>query len=117
MTTNKEIVEKAKQEVFAICKGKQWRMCIPVQPDDSDIVIMDGFHALEADLARLRGERAEDHAAIREVVEKGQKLIEMDHVNDDGNVTAEWNEAYLQWSEALEKHAPAIRRATGERHD
>lgn len=33
------MIEAAHDEVSAICKGKQWRMCIPVHPTDSDAVI------------------------------------------------------------------------------
>lgn len=35
----KKAIEVAQAEVSAISKGKQWRMCIPPQTDDSDIVI------------------------------------------------------------------------------
>jgi len=33
-------LEAAQQEVFALCKGKRWRMTIPVQDDDSDRTLM-----------------------------------------------------------------------------
>lgn len=47
----------AKAEVIAICKGKQWRMCIPVEQTDSDICItnsLDDIDALVAEVRRLQ---------------------------------------------------------------
>lgn len=47
-----ELIERAKQEVFAICKGRhggghEWRMSIPVNEErDSDVIIMAGLNAL-----------------------------------------------------------------------
>lgn len=35
----RKIIEDAQDEVSAICKGKQWRMCIPYQRNDSDALI------------------------------------------------------------------------------
>lgn len=34
-----KLCDEAHDEVSAICKGKQWRMCIPVHPTDSDALI------------------------------------------------------------------------------
>ena len=43
MTLNlKLLCEKAKAEVLRVCEHG-WRMCVPVQPDDSDIVLMDAL--------------------------------------------------------------------------
>jgi len=35
----RELFAAAHAEVSAVCKGKEWRMCIPVRKDDSDILI------------------------------------------------------------------------------
>ncbi len=32
-------LEAAHEEVSAICRGKDWRMCIPARQDDSDLLI------------------------------------------------------------------------------
>ena len=50
-------VNAARAEWRALCSGKKWRMCIPVQPDDSDIVIdavLRGVTDLLAEVERLR---------------------------------------------------------------
>lgn len=49
----KELCEKARQEVYEVCKGKSWTMCIPVRNDDSDVVICNGLDANERLLAAL----------------------------------------------------------------
>jgi hypothetical protein len=38
-------IEAAHKELSALCHGKQFRMCIPVQPDDTDRVIGEGLRA------------------------------------------------------------------------
>lgn len=38
-------LQDAHDELSRLCKGKQFRMSIPVQHDDSDIVIGDGLRA------------------------------------------------------------------------
>jgi len=41
-----ELIEKARKEVSAICKGKKFLMSIPARPnEDSDIIICDGLRA------------------------------------------------------------------------
>ncbi|HZM27390.1 MAG TPA: hypothetical protein VFB89_08530 [Gemmatimonadales bacterium] len=60
-------VEKAKQEVFALCKGKQWRMCIPAQLDDSDVVIMSALAALETENAELTDREARLGLRVRDL--------------------------------------------------
>lgn len=42
------------REFSALCAGKKWRMCIPVQPDDSDVVIGKVFALLPRALAQLQ---------------------------------------------------------------
>lgn len=37
------------QHIFDLCKGRRdWRMCIPPDPDDSDIVLGAALHDLDA---------------------------------------------------------------------
>ena len=58
-----EVIERAKQEVFAICKGRhhgghEWRMSIPVNEErDSDRIIMAGLNAAN-DLLAAEVQRA-----------------------------------------------------------
>jgi len=41
-------IEKAYTEIFALCKGKKWRMSIPVNEEkDSDCIIIDGIKSVE----------------------------------------------------------------------
>jgi hypothetical protein len=37
--TDDELVAKASKIISDMCHGDKWRMCIPVQPDDSDVVL------------------------------------------------------------------------------
>lgn len=41
------VVERAYQEVFALCKGKRWTMHVPVEETDSDMVITAGLAVAE----------------------------------------------------------------------
>lgn len=53
----RERADKALQEVFALCKGKHWRMCIPVQTDDSDRLLatsLDDIPRLLDEVERLK---------------------------------------------------------------
>jgi hypothetical protein len=36
-------LKRAEEVVFGLCQGNKWRMSIPVQPDDTDIVIADAL--------------------------------------------------------------------------
>jgi hypothetical protein len=49
-----ELVERAHNEIDALCNGKRWRMCIPVQGDDSDIILGEALRAQEKEILRLR---------------------------------------------------------------
>lgn len=51
-------VEQARQAVDTMCQWRRWTMCIPVQDEDSDIVIVDVFNqcALLVELLRSRTE-------------------------------------------------------------
>ena len=45
-------IEKAMDEVSALCNGRKWRMCIPARPnEDSDLVIADALSKAKAMLA------------------------------------------------------------------
>lgn len=60
----------ASEEVKALCDGKRWRMCIPVQSTDSDVVITSSLkdipvllaviNAMRHDLATTHGLHAMD---------------------------------------------------------
>ncbi len=56
-------IEKAMDEVSALCNGKKWRMCIPAERDsDSDLVIDDALHAAkDALLASSQGQGDGSH--------------------------------------------------------
>jgi hypothetical protein len=49
-----EMLEQAAAEVSALCHGKRWRMCVPVDSDDSDIVIGDALRHARAFIAAHR---------------------------------------------------------------
>lgn len=56
-----ERYEKAAAEVGELCKGKRWQMSVPVQDDDSDIVISNALcliPTLMTEIERLRTELA-----------------------------------------------------------
>lgn len=40
--------DAANAELQRLCEGKRFRMSIPVQPDDSDVVLWDALQALKA---------------------------------------------------------------------
>ena len=50
----------ARKEVSALCNGKSWRMCVPVEDADSDMVLckaIDHVRALAAEVSRLLAEQ------------------------------------------------------------
>ena len=49
----------ADNELRRLCGGKRFRMCIPVQPDDSDLVIGRALNAIPVLLRRIRELEAE----------------------------------------------------------
>lgn len=52
-------IKRAREEVSRICQNpRQWRMCIPVQPDDTDIVLSAALRDAEASLDELEQLRA-----------------------------------------------------------
>lgn len=42
-----ELVEKAKQTVSDLCKGGKMKMCVPVQVDDSDMILSEVIRRVE----------------------------------------------------------------------
>ena len=61
-------LEAAQQEVFALCKGKQWRMTIPVQADDSDRCIMAALGDIRDLLALAEAVKAIDWNYVLKMV-------------------------------------------------
>jgi hypothetical protein len=57
----KERKEVARKEVAALCHGKDWRMCIPRQSDDSDMVIGDALDDIDALIAEVEKLRRDSH--------------------------------------------------------
>jgi hypothetical protein len=57
-------IERAWQEVFALCKGREWTMHIPLEETDSDMVISAGLKKAES----LMAENAKLREAAREMV-------------------------------------------------
>jgi len=72
-------LEAAQQEVFALCKGKHWRMTVPVQDDDSDRTLM-------ASLGDLR-----DLLAVCEAAKVFLESCEQDEIGD-GTLRGWWSE-------------------------
>lgn len=58
------LIEAAHAEVSALCKGKQWRMCIPVHPADSDAVIGGALRKMEKLLAVVEASEERISGAI-----------------------------------------------------
>jgi hypothetical protein len=53
------LAEKARRVISDMCKGDRWRMCIPVQPDDSDVILgtlVKRFNELRASLSAAPSE-------------------------------------------------------------
>jgi hypothetical protein len=48
-----ELVERAHNEIDALCNGKRWQMCIPVQADDSDIILGETLRAQDEVIMQL----------------------------------------------------------------
>jgi hypothetical protein len=55
---SREAIEKARDEVSALCNGKRWTMCIPAREGkDSDLIISAALHKADEALALLDAER------------------------------------------------------------
>ena len=75
MTAEKFLVEcearlkLAEAELYAICTGKEWRMCIPIQPDDSDMVIRASQRDIERliEIARVMQKAIEEISPVFEI--------------------------------------------------
>jgi hypothetical protein len=77
-------IEKAHDELSKLCKGKQIRMCIPVQPDDTDMVIGDGLRAgREAlkEIEQLRAENVRLRDALKPFADIGDSFDPADEPN------------------------------------
>ncbi len=59
------MIELARKEVSALCDGKKFRMCIPVEHDDSDVTIADALCVSEQQISTLTQELAEARAALK----------------------------------------------------
>lgn len=60
-------VEAAQRELAGLCNRKPFRMCIPVQPGDSDIVIGNGISAAYKALAEVERLQEETCKAVEEL--------------------------------------------------
>lgn len=80
------IVRAAKEEVFRLCAGRgrtwgdnkpgrDWTMCIPPQPDDSDTIIIAGLAAALTFAERLR---SSEESRVKAEGERDEALREMD---------------------------------------
>lgn len=50
----RKLAESAREWIVDIAAGRrEWRMCIPVQPDDTDVVLMGLYKAYMAALDRI----------------------------------------------------------------
>lgn len=81
-------IEKAQDELAVLCKGKTFRMCIPVQPDDSDILIGVGLRAgLEAieELKKAEAKIELLRAGFRHQVNALETLQEMTGSHNEKN--------------------------------
>lgn len=81
-------VEAARLEVYALCGGpyrdggKAWRMCIPAQPTDSDVVICAALDAVDCaldDLEAAQQRIVELEAALREIETIDNGLVNAEH--------------------------------------
>jgi len=108
MSASNPILEKAFQEVFAICHGKRWQMCIPVQEDsDSDTVIIAGLKIGE-EAEALRAELAQARAGLPQAsgipcVNCGGQVVEFTVPSDIWNAVVrlggpEHDREYLCWN-------------------
>lgn len=68
--------EAAREEIFRLCKGtRNWTMCIPVQPDDSDIVFVNALDDTSAALSVIE--------AMAEALKTIQGIAEENHEGGD----------------------------------
>jgi hypothetical protein len=92
-------IEKAWDELNALCQGKKFRMCIPVQPDDTDRVIGEGLRAgmdaleeikhLRVGFAKLTADNKQLAEALRQV------RIENHRECEDGWYSCQKHEGYF----------------------
>jgi uncharacterized protein with PIN domain len=76
----KERLTKARAELSALCHGKQFRMCIPLQDDDSDQLIGAALRdsmKLIAEVDRLREENERLRDALRGIVVEEYSILDL----------------------------------------
>jgi hypothetical protein len=62
-------ISAAFEKIYALCRGEQWRMSVPVQDTDTDIVIMRGFDQALDEIARLQKRNDTLEAIVKEVAD------------------------------------------------
>jgi len=95
--------DAASAELQRLCEGKRFRMSIPVQPDDSDVILGDALQALKAlteghDLVP-RDDSADLTTAYMVGFEKGK-----DAARDDTAELVAALEAWLAWAAKNQAH-------------
>lgn len=77
----RDAIERAFQEVFALCRGKRWTMHIPLEETDSDRVIVEGLKAGESAVLCYDAARAEldalKEAAVAVEVRDGSAFLNL----------------------------------------
>jgi hypothetical protein len=54
------LIDAAQEELSALCKGKKFRMTIPVEHDDSDMVIGDALRHAQAFVRAVKANRGQN---------------------------------------------------------
>ncbi len=73
--TGKELIEAARKELFAVCRGKPFDMRVPAEQTDTDLVIARGLTAGMKAIEELDTLRAEVKRLMTEL-EKQQLRVE-----------------------------------------
>lgn len=84
-----DLVVKANDEIRALCLGplqkggRRWTMCVPVQPDDSDIILAAAIRRLQEDRRRDQDrEMARGEADVAEIRRLKQEVYEAERERD-----------------------------------
>jgi hypothetical protein len=91
-------LKSAREMVSAICQNpRQWRMCIPVQPDDTDIVLSAALTDAKASLSELEQLRAKWNAIPWDALSTALKysLVEECYATPGAHIDVEIAEAWL----------------------
>ncbi len=98
----RERIEKAHQEINRLCHAGKWRMCIPVQDDDSDRLLA----ASLADIPKL----LDDRERLLHMLEHAWGIVaNVDHGVWETNQRAEWIETarkFIDDAHAMGAYAP-----------